>query len=73
MAESNEYRNALETGATLAEYQLKSVLGVGGFGMTYLAWDGNLEKHVAIKEYLPGDLAVRALDGSVVPVSTNHQ
>ena len=73
MAESTEYRNALETGATLAEYQLKSVLGVGGFGMTYLAWDGNLEKHVAIKEYLPGDLAVRALDGSVVPVSTNHQ
>jgi hypothetical protein len=73
MAESTEYRNALETGTTLSEYQLKSVLGVGGFGMTYLAWDANLEKHVAIKEYLPGDLAVRALDGSVVPVSTNHQ
>lgn len=73
MAESTEYRNALEMGATLAEYQLKSVLGVGGFGMTYLAWDANLEKHVAIKEYLPGDLALRALDGSVVPVSTDHQ
>lgn len=73
MAESTEYRNALEMGATLVEYQLKSVLGVGGFGMTYLAWDSNLEKHVAIKEYLPGDLALRALDGSVVPVSTDHQ
>lgn len=57
----------------LGEYQLKSVLGVGGFGMTYLGWDSNLEKQVAIKEYLPGDLAVRALDGSVVPVSTDHQ
>lgn len=73
MTDSTEYRNALELGTKLSEYQLKSVLGVGGFGMTYLAWDTNLEKHVAIKEYLPGDLAVRALDGSVVPVSTNHQ
>ncbi len=73
MGDSTEYRNALEMGTTLSEYQLKSVLGVGGFGMTYLAWDANLEKHVAIKEYLPGDLALRALDGSVVPVSTDHQ
>ncbi len=73
MGESTVYRNALELESTLGEYRLKSVLGVGGFGMTYLAWDSNLEKHVAIKEYLPGDLAVRALDGSVVPVSTDHQ
>jgi len=73
MSDSTEYRNALDLSTKLAEYQLKSVLGVGGFGMTYLAWDTNLEKHVAIKEYLPGDLAVRALDGSIVPVSTNHQ
>lgn len=72
MSESTVYRNALELNTTLGEYKLKSVLGVGGFGMTYLAWDTNLEKHVAIKEYLPGDLAVRALDGSVVPVSTDH-
>ena len=73
MSESPVYRNALELNSTLNEYQLKSVLGVGGFGMTYLCWDTNLEKNVAIKEYLPGDLAVRALDGSVVPVSTDHQ
>jgi len=73
MSESTVYRNALELNTTLGEYRLKSVLGVGGFGMTYLAWDTHLEKHVAIKEYLPGDLVVRALDGSVVPVSTDHQ
>lgn len=73
MSESPVYRNALELNSTLNEYQLKAVLGVGGFGMTYLGWDTNLEKQVAIKEYLPGDLAVRALDGSVVPVSTDHQ
>jgi hypothetical protein len=72
MSESAVYRNALEPGSTLNEYRLKSVLGAGGFGITYLAWDGHLEKPVAIKEYLPGDLALRALDGSVVPVSTDH-
>ena len=70
MAETTTYHNALQIGSMLLEYRLESVLGVGGFGMTYLGWDTNLEKHVAIKEYLPTDLAVRALDGSVVPITT---
>jgi serine/threonine protein kinase len=72
MAETT-YQNALQSGSMLLEYRLESVLGAGGFGMTYLGWDTHLEKHVAIKEYLPTDLAVRALDGSVVPVSTEAQ
>ena len=33
------HRNALATGAMLLEYKLEAVLGVGGFGMTYLARD----------------------------------
>ncbi len=73
MTESTVYRNALDLSSTLGEYRLESVLGIGGFGITYLARDTHLEKQVAIKEYLPGDLAVRALDGSVVPVSTDHR
>lgn len=73
MNESTVYRNALDLNSTLGEYRLESVLGIGGFGITYLARDTHLEKQVAIKEYLPGDLAVRALDGSVVPVSTDHR
>lgn len=73
MTESTVYRNALDLSSTLDEYRLESVLGTGGFGITYLARDTHLDKQVAIKEYLPGDLAVRALDGSVVPVSTDHQ
>ncbi len=73
MSESTVHRNALDLNSTLNEYRLESVLGTGGFGITYLARDTHLEKQVAIKEYLPGDLAVRALDGSVVPVSTDHQ
>lgn len=73
MADTATYRNALPLGTTLAEYRLESVLGAGGFGMTYLARDANLDKLVAIKEYLPADLALRALDGSIVPVNTEAE
>jgi serine/threonine protein kinase len=72
MTESTVYRNALPLASRLLEFRLDSVLGAGAFGITYLAWDTHLEKHVAIKEYLPTELAVRALDGSVVPVTTEH-
>ena len=73
MTETTTYRNALQLASMLLEYRLESVLGAGGFGMTYLGWDTHLEKHVAIKEYLPTDLAVRALDGSIVPITTEFK
>ena len=38
----------------LQEYRIEQVLGAGGFGITYLACDTNLDKNVALKEYLPG-------------------
>ena len=56
---------ALPQGYALQEYRIESTLGVGGFGLTYLATDSNLNLKVAIKEYLPGDLALRAEDQSV--------
>jgi len=71
--EEAQYENALALNSMLLEYRLESVLGAGGFGTTYLGWDTHLEKHVAIKEYLPSDLAVRALDSSVVPVNTESE
>jgi serine/threonine protein kinase len=40
-------------------YQVARVLGHGGFGITYLGWDANLQIKVAIKEYLPRDFAMR--------------
>ncbi len=73
MVEILNYRNSLPLGSNLNEYRLESVLGAGGFGMTYLAYDTHLEIKVAIKEYLPVELAVRALDGSIVPVSTGTE
>jgi serine/threonine protein kinase len=56
---------ALPPGYTLSEYRIESLLGAGGFGLTYLAMDTNLNLKVAIKEYLPTDWVERAPDHSV--------
>lgn len=52
--------SALPADAVLnGSYRIISVLGAGGFGITYLAWDTIRERHVVIKECLPGDYALR--------------
>ncbi len=66
-----QYTNTLPLDSMLMEYQLVSVLGVGGFGITYLARDTLLEKDVAIKEYFPAGDVARA-DGATVTL-TNTQ
>lgn len=50
---------ALPRGTRLGEYELKRVLGIGGFGIVYLAFDHALEREVAVKEYMPQSLAGR--------------
>lgn len=54
-------------------YEIREILGQGGFGITYLADDKNLAHEVAIKEYMPIDLAARATDGSLQSISQTHQ
>ena len=50
----------LTVGTELADrYVLGSVIGFGGFGITYKAWDKTLETVVAVKEYYPGGLVNR--------------
>lgn len=65
--------NALPAGYKLHWYEIKSILGQGGFGITYLAHDLNLAKDVAIKEYLPTEFSRRESDFTVLPVSDDRQ
>jgi len=59
--------DTLPAGTRLAEFEIERVLGIGGFGVVYLAFDHALERHVAVKEYMPVSLAVRR-GGAVVSV-----
>ncbi len=63
----------LPIGTRVAEFEISRLIGQGGFGVVYEAWDHTLERVVAIKEYMPSSLANRQADGSVVPLSERHK
>ncbi|MCX8955874.1 serine/threonine protein kinase [Erwinia psidii] len=50
---------ALPAGHRFNEFEIKEVIGGGGFGIVYRAWDHLLERTIAIKEYFPVSLATR--------------
>ena len=55
----HERRDALPVGTVLREFTIQAVIGHGGFGIVYRAEHNELDLTVAIKEYLPVELAVR--------------
>ena len=61
----------LRPGQVVGRYRIVSVLGQGGFGITYRAMDAELGREVAIKEYLPAALAIRQDGTTVLPRSTS--
>ena len=63
----------LPAGTRLAEFEITSTIGEGGFGIVYLAWDHSLERKVAVKEYMPSSIAFRASAFGIKPRSERHQ
>lgn len=51
--------NALPVGYRFNEFEIQQVIGGGGFGIVYRAFDHQLKRTIAIKEFMPLSLAVR--------------
>jgi serine/threonine protein kinase len=65
--------NCLPIGTRLADFEVTGVIGEGGFGIVYLGRDLNLDRTVAIKEFMPAAFAGR-VDGVRVAVrAENHR
>jgi len=63
--------HALAIGTRLDEFELTALLGEGGFGIVYLAYDHLLERQVALKEYMPS-FARRGAGVNVSVQSSNN-
>jgi Protein kinase domain len=63
--------DALPPGTRFGEFEIVRVLGVGGFGIVYLAKDHSLEREVALKEYMPASLASRGLGPQITVRSSS--
>lgn len=65
--------NCLPINTRLGEFEILSLVGAGGFGIVYLAYDHSLERKVALKEYMPASLASRTQDLHVSVRSERHR
>lgn len=64
----------LKAGTVLADrYVIGRVLGIGGFGITYIGFDRQKNKRYAIKEYMPKDIAYRSDNGRIEPCSASDE
>ena len=48
--------HTLPEGTRIRDYKITGLIGEGGFGIVYLAYDPSLQRHVALKEYMPASL-----------------
>ncbi len=62
----------LPAGTRLQEFDIRAVIGQGGFGIVYLARDLSLQRPVAIKEYMPAHLAGRDASATVRPLTAGQ-
>ncbi len=65
--------HALPVGTRIGEFEVHRLIGEGGFGIVYLCYDQALDRHVALKEYMPSSLATRQNETlAIVVKSKNH-
>jgi len=65
--------HSLSAGAMIQEYKIEKVLGAGNFGIVYKASNIYLDEVVAIKEFLPTELAYRSEQSKVIPLSPDFE
>lgn len=67
------HANCLPIGTVVADFEIVGLVGEGGFGIVYLARDVNLDRVVALKEFMPSAFAGRINGVQVAVRSGNHQ
>ena len=64
--------DTLPLGTRLRDYEITGLIGEGAFSIVYLGWDPTLQRKVAIKEYFPSSIAMRADDSPAVATPDRH-
>lgn len=63
---------ALTSGAWLRDYEITAVIGARASSIVYLAWDHALQRKVALKEYMPSEMASRIAGSAAVAVASQR-
>jgi serine/threonine protein kinase len=71
-ADATPAGNPLPVGTRVNEFEIVSLIGVGGFGIVYRVFDHSLGREVALKEYMPQSLAARGASSQVQVLSEQH-
>lgn len=70
---SQHHPDALPIGTVLGDFAITGLIGEGGFGIVYLAYEATLDRTVAIKEYLPVTIAARTAELTVAVRSQGNR
>jgi serine/threonine protein kinase len=72
LGRAGTWGHTLPEGTRLGEFEIVGLVGEGGFGIVYLAFDHSLQRQVALKEYMPSALASRRTGDRTVAVKSDH-
>lgn len=67
---SNESKFLKEGISLIGRYEIQNVIGAGGFGITYKAWDMLTDQNVCIKEFYPSGMVSRQHDGKSISLTS---